>query len=142
MKKVLILILCVVLNFGCATEKRTVDTVMMHDEAIEAIAKKLFKRHFTETLYTTNELSGDLTKKELRLLKNKLRCEKIYLFYNPAETPNADSLVIFTRGGTWAKEHTVVVDMRKRPRPFPPAGLTKLTNKIYYRSVQAVIPIS
>ncbi len=141
MKKILLLISGIIL-FSCASERHIVDNVARHDDDIEKIANTLFRRHFTETGLNINEIASDICKKEMRMLKHSLKCRQIFLIYESPEPNAADSLVIFTRGGTWEKEHSVVVDMRKKPRTSLPAGLIKLTKKIYYRNVQAVIPIS
>lgn len=141
MKKLFIVLLVLSL-LSCASERQIVDTVALHDADIEKIANTLYRKHFTETGLGINDIENDISKKEMRLLEQHLKCEKVFLIYESPAQNAADSLVIFTRGGTWEKEHTVVVDMRKKPRESLPEGMMKLTKRIYYRNVKATIPIS
>jgi len=141
MKKAL-LFLSLFALLSCSSEKHITDTVVTHEAEINAVAKKLYRRHFTETIAGLNDFENDLTKKEMRLLKYKLRCEEVQLIYESEDLQNADSLVVFTRGGTWENEHTVVVDMRKVPRKTIVPGLIKIMERIYYRKVAATLPIS
>ncbi len=140
MKKTLLLLIAFML-LSCSAERNIVDTIAVHSDEIEAVSKRLFNRHFTETAYMIDEIDSDITKKEKRLLKD-LKCQEVYLIYETTDPKAVDSLVVFTRDRTWQKEYTVVVDMRKKPRKSLPGGLVKLAGRVYYRSVQAVIPIS
>jgi hypothetical protein len=126
---------------SCSPEKRIVDATVTHIPEIEAMAKKLYSTSDTEYYFTKTELGAlDLTKKEKRLLK-KLKSEEIHLLYTMENPADADSLVIFTRGGLWIAEHTVIVDMKKKARKNLP-GCIKLSDRVYYRRENAVIPIS
>lgn len=141
MRKTLLLLSFLSL-FSCASERHIVDTVALYDHDIEKIANTLYRRHFMETGLGINEIKNDISKKEMRLLKQHLKCQEIFLVYESPVANAADSIVIFTRGGTWEKEHTVVVDMRKKARESLPGGLKKLTKRIHFRTAQAIIPIS
>ncbi|MEL1243104.1 hypothetical protein AAEO56_02425 [Flavobacterium sp. DGU11] len=139
MKKSAWLILISFVLLSCASEKHIVDAIVTQNDEIEAVARKLFKRDFTEALYSIDEIKDDVSKKEMRLLKDRLKCEDIFLIYDKDSLSIADSLVVFTRGGTWDKEHTIVVDMRKKPRQSLPYGLMNLKGRVYYRNVKSTI---
>ena len=142
MKNAVILVV-MLLMISCSTERKMAEVTATNTNEIEALAKKLFNRHFTDTNFMISRLDDwEITRRERRLLTKKLKSLKIYLKYKQQDPAIIDSIVVFTRGGIWVKEHTLFIDMRKKPRGFLSNEFIKISDRIYYRTVKAMIPIS
>lgn len=142
MKKAILLI-SVFTILSCASDRNVPRNAMLHSEELETIAGKIFPLFDYEIEIGENYLDSlPLTKKEIRLLKYKLKCPEIYINYDEKPNENIDSLVVFKSGGYWAKQRQVIIDMRKKPRTTLPCDCPAIKNRTYYKTDKAIIPIS
>ncbi|WP_330443555.1 hypothetical protein [Flavobacterium sp. C4GT6] len=142
MKKVISLIAVFIL-VSCASDRNVPRNAMIHSEELETIANKIFPLFDYEIEIGENYLDSlPLTKKEIRLLKYKLKCPEIYINYDEKPDENIDSLVVFKSGGYWVKQRQVIIDMRKKPRTTLPCDCSAIKNRTYYKTDKAIIPIS
>jgi hypothetical protein len=136
------------LLLSCGIEKKTVRKSIKHEAELLTIAQKVFAQYSTAPAIDKASLADlELTAKEKRLLHRKLKFDKITTVYEYKENDyfdiQTDSVVIFSRVGTFNSGADIVVDMHKKPLVnlpvYNPDRCFKLTERLYAVRTLSVI---
>jgi len=140
MKKQLLLASAVMLFISCNIQEKTIRKSIRHQDELLTIAQKIFSQYSNVAPPESGILNDlALTKKEKRLLKNKLNFASVKIIYTPEENyyydVQSDSLVVFSRMSLFSKSANIVVDMHKNPLNNLPARnpdeCYKIAERIY-----------
>ena len=152
MKKIVLAFFTAIMLLSCGIEKRTVKRSMKHEAELLTIAQKIFAQYSTTPIADKASIADlELTAKEKRLLRRKLKLEGITAVYEYEEYDyfevETDSVVIFSRTGVFNGGADIVVDMHKKPLGNLPVNnperCFKLTERLYaVRTASAMSSIS
>ena len=129
--KVLLLLFAYIF-LSCSAEQHTVDGAIMNKKEIMAISTKLFLQgNDTWELPFRDINKLDLTDSEKKLLR-RLHYTDAALVYEDIFNEGNDSIVIFLHNSSIAHQHSIYIDMKKRPRKTMPDGCKRILERIYY----------
>ena len=124
MKCIAPLILLLIGSASCSKERHITRQTLKRQEAVMALAKKIFGHYSQHTDLTSDNLDtlGFISDAEFGLLRDKLKCSDVEVVHVGGPTFNVpvDSLVIFTRSGFPLKQYNIMVDVRQNPRDSVP----------------------